>query len=215
MPAVDAEPGERLRLVAWQGVEPARIDAAEVRLAPDRLRARGTSLAPGYALSYRLVCGPAWVTEALHVHIEGDRWWRDLDLRRDGHGAWTATRREGGTAGSTSAPGTERLGELDGALDCDLGLCPITNTMPILRHGLAAQASRDQARGAELAMAWVDVPSLEVLRSEQVYRAGGRGPGGGAIVEFSTDGFAAAITVDGDGLVVDYPGIGRRLPATS
>ncbi|ELS58086.1 hypothetical protein STVIR_0935 [Streptomyces viridochromogenes Tue57] len=30
----------------------------------------------------------------------------------------------------------ERLPDMEGAVDCDLGLCPLTSTMPVLRHRL-------------------------------------------------------------------------------
>ena len=65
-----------------------------------------------------------------------------------------------------------------------------------------------------LTMAWVEVPSLRVLASEQVYSQVSpyRDERGSAIVLYSSDsgGFTAEITVDSDGVVLDYPGLARR-----
>jgi hypothetical protein len=53
-------------------------------------------------------------------------------------------------------------------------------------------------------MAWVEVPSLRVLPSRQMYR----GLGSGKVEFHSGDGgFSAELTVDHDGIVVDYPGL--------
>jgi uncharacterized protein len=63
-----------------------------------------------------------------------------------------------------------------------------------------------------LTMAWVSVPDLAVHASPQTYSTLHRvDPGGGAVVEFSSEGFGVAIEVDADGLVVAYPGIALRL----
>jgi hypothetical protein len=99
------------------------------------------------------------------------------------------------------------LPDLAGALDCDLGLSPLTNSMPVLRHGLL-----EPGEPVELLMAWVAVPELTVHASAQRYVPLGEG-----VVRFeSLDGeFTADIEFDADGLVVDYPGIARRLNSPS
>jgi hypothetical protein len=55
-------------------------------------------------------------------------------------------------------------------------------------------------------MRWIDVPSLEVHRSEQRYE-----PLGGGVVRFTAGDFTADIAFDDAGFVLDYPGIGRRV----
>jgi uncharacterized protein len=177
-----------VRLLAWRGVAPDRLDTAWVLLGERRLSAHGSSTAAGYVLSWRLETGEDWVTRDLHVRVDGGG---ELHLRREAGGRW-------------SVPG------LDAALDCDLGLCPFTNTMPILRHGL--QTPQPPGRvDVELVMAWVSVPDLTVSASRQRYRSDGPGSGGNARVRFDSEGFSARIEVDASGFVVDYPGIGRRL----
>jgi hypothetical protein len=186
------------RLLVWRGPDPDRIDTARVELGTDRLQAHGTSCAPDYVLSYVLRTGAEWVTQALDVHVAGQAGERRLQLRRDDGGAWSAVRSTGGALAPLDLP------DLTGALDCDLGLCPLTNTMPILRGRLLAGERA-------LRMAWVDVPSLVVHLSEQTYGTRTPTTGGGAIVGFRTADFRADIEVDADGLVVTYPGIATRV----
>jgi hypothetical protein len=93
------------------------------------------------------------------------------------------------------------------ALDCDLELSPVTNMMPILRHGLLSSGGP-----IELTMAWVAVPALAVQPDPQRYRHLRSAADHHVIrYEASEGSFAADITVDADAVVADYPGIARRL----
>ena len=194
------------RTLAWSGPDPVRVDAAHTTLDADRLRARGTSAVTDYALDWQLETGPSWVTSSLSVRARGDVWARSLDLARAADGTWSALRREDGRP-------AEQLdtGGLDGALDCDLALCPFTNTMPVLRHGLVAAAHRGASTGVDLVMAWVSVPDLTVLVSPQRYTAAAPAPDGGALIGFTSGDFATTIEFDPDGLVRHYPDLATRL----
>ena len=91
--------------------------------------------------------------------------------------------------------------ELGDADFFDLGLSPLFNSLPVLRDGLLRSGS---ARTYE--MRWVDVPSLQVERSEQRYE-----PLGDNAVRYVSGTFAAEIAFDDAGFVVDYPGLARRV----
>jgi hypothetical protein len=96
---------------------------------------------------------------------------------------------------------------LTSALDCDLVLSPVTNMMPILRHGLL-----EGGGPLEFTMAWVAVPALTVQADGQRYRHVRSGADHCVVRYEASDGsFAADITVDRDGVVIDYPAIARRL----
>ncbi|WVG06443.1 putative glycolipid-binding domain-containing protein [Streptomyces iakyrus] len=86
-----------------------------------RGRAVGTDPEP-YWVMYELDTADGFVTRRLRVTTESADSVRTLDLLHDGRGRWTGD--------------GEPLPDVDGALDCDLGLCPLTNTMPVLRYGL-------------------------------------------------------------------------------
>jgi uncharacterized protein len=199
------------RLYAWCGVDdPDRFDRASIEVHADAMMALGTASTRTFTTSWELDVGPGWVTRALRVTVRGFGWSRSLDLTRSAETGWRA---ESEGSGDPDLPpaGLADPVSVAGADDCDLGLCPVTNTMPIRRLGLLDR----EAPETTLVMAWVEVPSLRVLRSEQIYAASPAvSPG---TVRFATaDGeFQAEITVDRDGIVVDYPGLARRLPPLS
>jgi hypothetical protein len=165
------------------------------------LKASGTAVGADpqpYRLDYELYCGEGYVTRELTVATSGAGWARRLQLSRDASGRWLM--------GAFTAGLTELGPAFGGALDCDLGLSPLTNTMPVLRHGLLAGGGPRTFQ-----MAWVSVPDLSVQLSEQTYEFIRRDPGTGhSVIRFTSDGFEADIVFDSSGFVVDYPGIGRR-----
>ena len=162
-----------------------------------RGRARNDDPAP-YALTYDLVTGPRFVTARLAVEVDVDGSRRRLVLDRSAAGLWSAT---------VDGDPIE-LPELDDALDCDLGRCPTTNSMPVLREDLL---ERDVP--VDFVMAWVQVPELLVRRSAQRYVPLGTDPDGRRRIEYvSLDSdFRSELTFDADGIVVDYPALARRI----
>jgi uncharacterized protein len=177
------------RTIGWQGIDDEdRYDLAGVRLDRDRLTATGTSRTPHYHLQYTLRTGSEWVTRSLHVQIAGRGWHRELALAREPDGRWRSEGRAAGipatvdglpftiegsdwSATDGTLPGIVDEPSLEGADDCDLGLCPITNTMPMLRAVLPRAGAPGPQPGPEVefVMAWVEVPSLRVIRSDQIY----------------------------------------------
>ena len=91
--------------------------------------------------------------------------------------------------------------DLCGADFFDLGYSPLFNSLPIIRDGLLEAGPPDV-----YLMRWVDVPSLEVRRSEEKYE-----PLGNAFVRFQTASFTAEIQFDAAGFVLDYPGLAQRV----
>jgi hypothetical protein len=169
----------RTRLIVWRGTDEFRAECATVELFDDGLRATGTQIGAGYRVDYELDATlEGFVTDSLTVTARGDGWSRALTLRR------------------------EQMG--DDVLDCDLALSPLTNAMPILRHGL-----HEQPGTADFKMSWVDVPSLTVHESAQRYEHVAPG-----VVRFvdrgEFEGFTAELELDGDGLVVTYPDLAER-----
>jgi hypothetical protein len=200
------------RVLAWRGVDPVRAESARVRMGDDRLEAHGVSTTAEYVLDYRLVTGAGWVTRTLDVAVTGDGWARSLALSRSFEGRWAADW-FGDDVGHLALPAEA----LAGALDCDLGLCPLTNSMPIRRHRLVAAVGEPSAAvkaPVDLVMAWVSVPDLTIHASSQRYTATDPVvvPEGGALVHFDDGGFTTTIEVDAEGLCVTYPGLAYRHP---
>ncbi|GAA4542490.1 putative glycolipid-binding domain-containing protein [Streptomyces collinus] len=181
-----------MRAITWEVSGSQGFETAWVQLGAGALRARGRvvgTVPEPYWISYELETAEGFVTGRLTVTAETEARTRSLDLLHDGHGRWTAN--------------GEPLPDVDGALDCDLGLCPLTNTMPVLRHRLhRAPGER------EFLMAWVSVPDLAVRPSRQTYTH--LGPGR---VRFTSGDFRSDLAFDDEGYVVDYPQLAARLTA--
>jgi uncharacterized protein len=196
--------------VSWRGIDdPLRVDRSNIDLESDRLSAVGTSQTASYATSWELEVAAGWITDRLSVRVHGADWWRTLALSRSSSGDWTAEIERGGDP-DLPAPGLADPSTLLGAVDCDLGLCPVTNTMPIRRLGLLDRHVDE----TQLTMAWVEVPSLRVLRSDQVYASGsGTETVGYRSIRYRSyrRNFSAELTVDHDGIVIHYPGLARRI----
>jgi hypothetical protein len=199
---------EKKRAVAWVKDDPVGVEFAEILLGPQKVSAEGVAISGGpripYRLDYKLETVVGYVTSRLWVMSRGEGWRRALDLRRDASGIWTAAAEETGSVDLPRAGGDPAT--FSEALDCDLGLSPVTNLMPILRHELLADGEP-----IELTTAWVSVPDLSVRADEQRYSLIAAASGRVVRYEARDGTFTADITLDGDGLVVDYPGIARRL----
>jgi uncharacterized protein len=181
----------------WE-VEASRgLETAWVTLNAGSLAARGRAVGlepEAYWVEYELETGESYVTTRLAVRVESGSGRRSLELVRSPAGAWQADGRA--------------LPHLTGAMDCDLAFCPLTNSMPVLRHRLHRDAGTH-----DLVMAFVSLPDLDVQRSDQAYEHLRR-TGDGAVVRFASGAFTADIQVDEDGLVVRYPQIATRLART-
>lgn len=197
----------------WRGVDdPGRADTAVVSFRSAELAAGGTSVCGEYSASWSLSTSKGWVTTGFRIAVQGNGWARSLELARSTEGLWSAETTVSGQA-DLPDPGISDPQALENAQDVDLGLCPLTNTMPILRLDLLTAAAPDD--DTALTMAWVEMPSLRVLPSRQVYsQVSAYDPErGNAVVLFSstTSGFTAELTVDADGTVIDYPGLASRV----
>lgn len=146
----------------------------------------------GFGAHYRVRTDAQFHTREVRLSFAGGH---SLHLASDARGQWRDVAR--GTA----------LPALDGCLDVDIGITPATNTLPIRRLGLAVGAS------AEIPAAFVPppepgagkaAPRLARQRYTRLGEAGYR-------YEGLESGFTAEIEVDAAGLVLDYPGVFRRL----
>ncbi|GHC72558.1 transcriptional regulator [Nocardiopsis terrae] len=133
----------------------------------------------------------AWTTREVRAEVLSASGPESVTLRaQDGH--WT------------DADGRP-LAELVGCLDVDVAATPLTNTLPIRRLGLRPGEHRD------IAVVWIDIPSLRVRRVRQRYT---RYPAEDGLERYTyRDPLHGEyrLSVDGNGLVVDYERFARRL----
>ncbi|MBL8670923.1 MAG: putative glycolipid-binding domain-containing protein [Alphaproteobacteria bacterium] len=137
---------------------------------------------------YQLTCDRAWNVRQVSIDIPGGEP-AVLRLRADGKGGWE------------TALG-EPQNDLAGALTVDLSATPFTNTLEIRRLRLEPGQAQD------VVAAHVDIPSLALRPARQRYTclAAATATTPGRYRYEDSSGFAAELTVDADGLVIDYPG---------
>ncbi len=194
------------RAVVWIGLDEARLELALIRLTAIELRASVTQIGTRpmpYRLSYHVTTASGFRTQEVVAVSEGAGWRRRLELRRGSDGVWSC---DVETEGQADLPPIEDLPDLSEAIDCDVGRSPLTNTLPVRRLGLLDGGE------VELAMAWISVPDLRVLRSEQRYE----------FVSAADDeviiryvgrhrSYVGELTFDQHGIVLHYPELARRL----
>ena len=180
------------RVVAWQRSDEQRgHSVARVAPAPGGWTCHGTEVLGGpdvvLACTFRVDLDAGWRTTHVDAAVVDATGERRLVLTAEG-GRWTRN--------GVPAP------ELDGCTDVDVAATPLTNTFPIRRLAHLGTGERQT-----LAVAWIDVPSLAVTRVEQTYTR---------LAErrwrYEDDDHGAfELTVDDDGIVVDYEGFATRV----
>jgi uncharacterized protein len=146
------------------------------------------------SVGYVLSCDPGWRFRTLTISVTTATAERVLTLTSD-DGSWLADGRP--------------RPDLDGCLDIDINRSPLTNTLPIRRLDWSA------ARRYDIDVAYVTVPELEVSKARQRYARLDGGDGGPGQFRYESGSFARDLQVDNGGLVLDYPGLWRRLAPAS
>jgi hypothetical protein len=178
------------RVYRWREAEGGGLQHVLLIRETGVIAAEGMILAGGdepYAARYRIVMDGRWRVRRASVALIGRA--DPLVLVADGQGGWTGT------------DGAE-IPDLQGVADVDFSATPFTNTLPIrrLRVGVGKSADVDTA--------YVDFPTLAVRRDAQRYT---RVEERLWRYEARDGSFEREITVDEDGVVVEYPGLFSRV----
>ena len=192
-PVESPVPTDLLADVLWQREGQTSLEHFRLSRMPGMFALQGILLSRAEAtpqqIHYMVACGLDWVTRAVHVTtIEGQHVHR-LQIERDQSGVW---RRD-----------AETLSEFEGLSDVDLQITPATNTLPIRRLQLGV------GEAAETDALWIRFPELTLERLPQRYTRAAENRytyesrGGGA--------FRADLDVDGEGVVVRYGDLWRRV----
>lgn len=179
----------------WSTEQGSGLEQCAITCGEDGVLAEGVVIGPGcgalytgelFGCSYALHCDAAWRVRRVEVRVVGGA---HLLLCADGEGRWTGA-------------GGEPLAALEGCIDVDLACTPFTNTLPIRRLGQALD------RRQEIAVAYITLPAATAVPSRQAYTRTGPDR---YLFESIPHRFLAEIRTDADGLVLDYPGLFRRL----
>lgn len=181
-------------MVRWREWEGGGLEHCALRFDDDGLTLEGVVVTTDEGLfgaHYRVRTDAAFRTREVRIAFVGGP---VLHVEADGEGHWR------------DMAGRRALPALDGCVDVDIRITPSTNTLPIRRLRLGLGESRD------IRVAYVPLPEGGDLRPiavgqrytclmpDSLYRYQGL-----------DSGFTADLPVDGDGLVMDYPGVFRRV----
>lgn len=143
-------------------------------------------------IAYRLAWDEAFRIQEAQLTLTHDRGAKGLHLLTDGRGHWR--HRDG-----------RPVEDLDDCIDIEIWPTPFTNSFPLWRAPLAIGERR------EFLMAWISAPDMTLRAQPQAYtRLDER------LYRFENldgSGFSADLPLDEHGLVIDYPGLFRRVPA--
>lgn len=145
-----------------------------------------------FSLQYNIVCDSNWRVRELFLKLLSDNG-KSINIQSDGQGHWTTI---------TGIP----ISSLEGCIDIDISATPLTNTLPIRRLGI------NPGQSAELLVAYVSIPEMELTSDRQRYTCL-ESHAHGALYRYESleSDFSAVLPVDSDGLVIDYPGLFKRV----
>ena len=184
------------RTIMWQpwddiGLEHLRLVESENGAIADSFLIQVIERQP-VRLHYEIRVDAAWRVREADIDVWAPHF-QQLKLRSNGSGRWT------------DAAG-EPLDVLNGCVDIDLTATPFTNTLPIRRIRL------EPGEDEEISVAYIVIPELTLSSVRQRYTCLEKfGENSLYRYEGLGTGFETRLPVDGAGLVIDYPGIFRRL----
>ena len=152
----------------------------------------GVSNRMPFRLHYEITCDSNWKVKELDLTIlSGNR--ESMKIQANGQSHWFTH------AG-------DPIPSLDGCKDVDISATPFTNTLPIRRLELRPGQS------AELLVAYVLIPEMELRTDRQRYTCLELNNSRGLYKYESLESdFSAELSVDRDGLVIDYPGLFKSI----
>ncbi|SDQ55275.1 putative glycolipid-binding domain-containing protein [Microbacterium sp. cf332] len=174
----------RTTRISWTAVgSPETVERCTVEYSDDGIRVIGEIEGGAQQCRYAIRLDAGGIFRHANIASEG----RELRIEHV-DGTWTVD-------------GSPRP-ELAAAVDIDITATPATNALPIRRLGLSV------GQCADIEVAWVQVPGLEVVLGRQRYtRVGPRA----YCYESRDDDFRRTVTVDDDGFVLSYPGLFERV----
>ncbi|MBN9387303.1 MAG: putative glycolipid-binding domain-containing protein [Chloroflexi bacterium] len=180
------------KIIRWASSEGEGLEQLHLTVDDRGVRARSVVVggdaeeATTWAIGYEVECDPLW--RVRRVKIWDTTTGNDFELLADGSGNWTG-------------PDGQPRPEFAGCLDVDIRATPFTNTLPVRRLSLKPGET------ASIRVLYIPLPELDPFPVVQHYTK--LGPQVYRYESESRD-FVRDLTLDGEGLVIDYPGLFHR-----
>lgn len=141
-----------------------------------------------FRMKYDIVLDQGWVTRAVALRYLGED--QGVSLSSDGHGIW---KDEQGQV----------LPELSGCVDIDISCTPFTNTLPINRLPYVPMQQQ------EIQVVYISAADLKYKLVKQKYTLL-ESRNDSSVFQYQSGNFKENITVDSNGIVLDYPNLFYR-----
>lgn len=178
--------------IHWKGREYASRESCRITTGDEGLKVdsviRGSYREKNYRIEYNILANSAWEVLTFSVTSQVNGGESLVALESDGKGSWKT--REG-----------LALDQFNGCIDIDISLTPFTNTLPIRRLNLSI------GEASEIRVLYLDLLNEETKPVSQKYIRISQAE---YLYQNIPNDFEALVTVDNDGLVVDYPGLFER-----
>jgi hypothetical protein len=183
-------------ILTWRAHDLPRMESVRVMLSGTRIRAHGrivagaTKVHPAFSASYDLVTDDAGATRRLSLTLTMAERDRQLSIARDEENMWSVSGHQGQSARAS----------FSGALDVDVVFSPFFNALPIRRTGIYTRHD-----SVSVPVVYVMLPELAVNPATITYISGSDG------IKLHSPVADTTVTVDGDGFILDYPGLAERI----
>jgi hypothetical protein len=189
-------------IFTWQGVSTPAMESVRLLAAEGRLRISGRMITAAdpeagteaFSASFEASVDKADPAGRLLLRSATATEERQISLSRSEDGFWLCD----------TGDGTVR-NEYGGAIDVDVAGAVTFNALPIRRFGLHRKEGEQT-----LPVVFVNLPDLSITVVETTYRTVSIDEHQ-SVISLTRGEFHADLTVDHDGLVLDYPGIARRV----
>ncbi len=171
------------------------MESTRVVVAGNRIKANGRIVAgatgahPAFSASYNLVTDDAGATKRLSLSVTLSERDRQLSIARDEENMWSITDHQG-----------HRRGAFEGALDVDVVFSPFFNALPIRRTGIY-----NRNESVTVPVVYVMLPEFAVNPAQITYISEPEG------IKLQSPVAQTTVTVDGEGFILDYPGLAARI----
>ncbi len=173
------------------------MESVRIQVSGKRIRANGrivaaaTATNPAFGAYYDVQTDESGATKRLGMTVTLAERERVLSIARDEENMWLVTDHQG-----------ERRAGYNAALDVDVVFSPFFNALPIRRLGL-----HQKADSITLPVVYVNVPDMSVTAASVSYTSAGSPEG----LELRSPVADTTVSVDGEGFIVDYPGLAERI----
>lgn len=192
-------------IVTWQGASRPSLESVRLLVSDGRLRASGRLVVAAgpagpfpseqaYSASFEFTVARTGNVGRGLLRTTTAESEQQISVGRTEDGMWLIDH----------GKGAER-DEFDGAIDVDVAGAITFSSLPIRRLGLHREAGVH-----ELPVIYISMPDLSVSLLRQTYRTVSISDDG-AVINYTDWNRTADITVDRDGVPIDYPGIANRV----